>query len=304
MKTNEQFIQEASIKNPNIEILGTYQGCKIKILCRCKICGNEWLVTPTNILSGKGCPNCRVIKSYQHTKKDTKKFIEAAKKVHGDRYDYSKVNYVNAKTKVEIVCPVHGSFWQIPRFHIQGNGCPRCNGGIKYITSDFINKAKSIHGDKYDYSKVDYVNTITPVKIICSKHGEFQQTPRDHIAGCGCPMCKSSKGEILVSQILKDLNIQYISQYTLKHKINNKKVIVDFVIKVNNTYAIIEYNGIQHYQSVIHFGGEEIFKQQVIRDNGLRELCKQYDVPLLEISYQNPPDEVNTLVTDFCKQLQ
>ena len=108
----------------------------------------------------------------------TYEFIEKAKKVHGDKYDYSKVEYVNSRTKICIICPQHGEFWQTPNAHLMKEGCPKCKGENvskvnRRTTNEFIEKAKKVHGDKYDYSKVDYKNNSTKVCIICPIHGEF-----------------------------------------------------------------------------------------------------------------------------------
>lgn len=119
----------------------------------------------------------------------TEEFIERAKKIHGDTYDYSKVNYKNTKTKVTIICPIHGEFEQTPDKHLLGHGCYMCSKNRKKDTNEFIKRAREIHGDKYDYSKVNYTNNVTPVIIICPKHGEFYQTPHTHLAKKGCPMC-------------------------------------------------------------------------------------------------------------------
>ena len=119
----------------------------------------------------------------------TEEFINKAKQIHGDKYDYSKVEYINNQTKVCIICPKHGEFWQIPSSHLIGIGCPKCSGTKKLTTEEFISKAKQVHGDKYDYSKVEYVNAKTKVCIICPEHGEFWQTPSSHTQKKGCPFC-------------------------------------------------------------------------------------------------------------------
>ena len=125
-------------------------------------------------------------------KLSTEQFIEKARRIHGDKYDYSKVEYVNNHTKVCIICPEHGEFWQTPNSHIsQRQGCPRCYGNKKYTTEEFIEKAKKIHGDKYDYSKVEYVNNFTKVHIICPEHGEFLESPQHHLEGHGCKKCSN-----------------------------------------------------------------------------------------------------------------
>lgn len=127
-------------------------------------------------------------------------FIERARKVHGDKYDYSKVEYKNNKTKVCIICPIHGEFWQLPCDHLSGNGCKEC--GVDKRTKEktktleqFITDARKIHGDKYDYSKVNYVDAHTKICIVCPIHGEFWQKPYAHLNGQDCPLCvhKSTK---------------------------------------------------------------------------------------------------------------
>jgi len=120
----------------------------------------------------------------------TNTFISKATIIHGDRYNYSKVVYVNAKTKVTIICKEHGEFTQTPSNHLSNFNCHKCSNNFKLDTYNFIKKAKKIHGDRYDYSKVEYFNTDTPVIIICKEHGEFKQIPNFHInRKCNCPKC-------------------------------------------------------------------------------------------------------------------
>ena len=127
----------------------------------------------------------------------TSKFIEQAKSIHNNKYDYSKVVYHNTKSKVCIICPEHGEFWQTPCHHLENHGCPYCYNEKRHHqkkTLDkekFIQRANKIHNNKYDYSKVEYINYHTKVCIICPEHGEFWQTPANHIfgSGKGCPKC-------------------------------------------------------------------------------------------------------------------
>jgi hypothetical protein len=117
-------------------------------------------------------------------------FINKSKSIHDDKYDYSLVDYKNSKTKVNIICKLHGVFEQIPNKHINiKRGCPTCGGTKKLTTNEFIEKSINIYGDKYDYSLVDYVNSHIKVKIICSTHGVFEQMPYSHLNGNGCPVC-------------------------------------------------------------------------------------------------------------------
>jgi predicted nucleic acid-binding Zn-ribbon protein len=128
----------------------------------------------------------------------TEEFIKRAKKIHGDKYDYSKTEYINRRTKVCIICTKHGEFWQGPYEHITGQNCPKCSK--EYVDSlqkkkaqnasiFFERKAKLIHGNKYDYSKVHYINALSKVELVCPNHGSFYMRPNDHLNGNGCPKC-------------------------------------------------------------------------------------------------------------------
>ena len=128
-------------------------------------------------------------------------FIEKANKKHSDKFVYSKTEYVNARTKVTIICPTHGEFQQTPNNHLRTHGCPDCEKRKRsWTTQEFIEKANKKHSDKFVYSKTEYVNYITKVTIICPTHGEFQQTPVNHLRGKGCLDCmKRRRREALTS---------------------------------------------------------------------------------------------------------
>lgn len=128
-------------------------------------------------------------------KKTTEEFISEAIEIHGETYNYSNVEYVNQLTEVCIICSEHGEFWQKPKNHLKGYGCPKCGRdkirkNRKLSTEDFIEKSKKLHGDFYDYTKVKYEDVGTEVCIMCPTHGEFWQKPCHHLAGCGCPKCR------------------------------------------------------------------------------------------------------------------
>lgn len=117
-------------------------------------------------------------------------FVERSKKIHNNKYSYNNSNYINTKNKIDINCPIHGIFHQLPEKHLAGKGCPKCNPSNKLSSDDFINRAIKIHGDLYSYDNVSYTNTTTKVKIFCKKHsGHFEQMPREHLAGKGCQIC-------------------------------------------------------------------------------------------------------------------
>ena len=149
-------------------------------------------------------------------RKNTSEFIIDAINVHGDKYNYTLVEYSNAITKVKIICKEHGMFEQTPNSHLNGNGCRYCNGGYQLNNNIFIKKSKNIHGNKYDYSLVNYKNSHNKIKIICPIHKVFEQTPNSHLNGCGCPIC----GDIKSAEKQTISNDEFISH---SNKIHNNK---------------------------------------------------------------------------------
>lgn len=128
-----------------------------------------------------------------YNKRTVEEFIELSNSIHDNKYDYSKVNYINNKTKITIICKEHGEFEQKPEHHLRGSGCPACKNCMRLNTNTFIKKSEKIHNNKYNYSNVEYKNNKTLVDIICSIHGHFLQRPDSHLRGIGCPLCGQIK---------------------------------------------------------------------------------------------------------------
>jgi|TARA_R110000823_G_C15573233_1_gene462053 hypothetical protein len=128
-------------------------------------------------------------------KKRGDKFLQRAKDVHGDKYDYSKFQYVSVHKKVIIKCKIHGKFKQKLSSHYNGQGCPDCSHTKKLTNKEFITRAKEKHDDQYDYSNTNYINAHTKVKIRCKTHDlEFNQLARNHLKGqTGCKICSINK---------------------------------------------------------------------------------------------------------------
>ena len=195
-KTTLQFIEEAtSIHGNTFDYSKTiYEKCDENIIIICKKHG-EFQQTPGKHLVSKICCHlCLLNEIGKWNSSNTNTFIEASNKIHGDKYDYSKVNYIKAIEKVIIVCKTHGDFDITPNSHLNGSGCYHC-GKISMkqkqtlTKEEFIKKSIEVHGNIYDYSKVDYVNNCTVVIIICKKHSVFEQTPQGHLSGRGCIKC-------------------------------------------------------------------------------------------------------------------
>ena len=163
-----------------------------------------------------------------------------------------------------------------------GQICPKCNTNNK-IKIDCISDFRYVHGNKYDYSLVDYIIGSSKVKIICKKHGMFEQTPNSHYKGSGCPNCKLSKGEERIQFLLK--NIEFVIQKTYDDCLSpiGSKLKFDFYLPEYN--MCIEYDGRQHFMPVKYFGGEEQFTKQKINDNIKNNYCKLNNINLLRIPY-------------------
>jgi len=157
----------------------------------------------------------------------TAEFIIKAKEIHGDKYNYSKTNYVNCRTNVIITCIQHGDFFQRPNDHIYNkSGCIKCSGTKKLSKDEFVSNSVKTHGDIYDYSLVKYIDNKEKVKIICKNHGVFLQTPNAHISQkCGCPKC-AGRGRTTEDFIVAAKNIHANRyDYSLSEYVNiNLKV--------------------------------------------------------------------------------
>ena len=162
-----------------------YINNKTKVCIICPEHGEFWQKPESHIIKKRGCPYCGGT-----AKLTLNDFKRKSDEIHKYKYDYSKVEYVNYETKVCIICPEHGEFWQTPHGHLNGQGCPYCGGTVKLTTQDCIKRAKEKHFNKYDYSNFIYNGYDVKSCIICPEHGEFWQTPHVHLLGCGCPKCR------------------------------------------------------------------------------------------------------------------
>jgi hypothetical protein len=216
---------------------------KIIIICKEH---REFKQAPASHLVGSGCNKCGILSTSQKNSSNTEEFIKKAIEINGDKYDYSKVNYINTNTKVIIICKKHGEFYQLTISHINGAGCSKCNGGCKLTTPEFIKKARDIHGDKYDYSKVEYKKSNTNVIIICKKHDYFLQQPNNHLNGQNCPNCRISNHSkkqiewLTCMSIFYKINIQH-AEHLGEYKIPHTKYKADGYCKETNT--VYEFHG-------------------------------------------------------------
>jgi len=222
-------------------------------------------------------------------KKNINYFIEKAKEIHGDKYDYSQAEYTHSHSKIEIICPIHGSFWQKACSHLEGFGCKECNIEKKR-NHNYIEKAKEIYGDKYDYSKItSYKNNSTKYEIICKKHGSFFLTLRDHVnKKIECPFCMNenayTKGEEKIKHFLEKNNIKFIYQKKFDDCKKIKNLFFDFYIEGKNT--VIEYDGEQHFFEKSFNQGKHNLAITQERDNIKNNYCFDKKIKIIRISFK------------------
>lgn len=291
--TKEEFIRRAKL------IYGDYYNyskvvyvdSKTKVIIICTEHG-EFEQIPDSHLKGNGCWKCGVKKRSLTNLTTQEEYINKLKNKYTN-LNFDKTIFKNTREKVISTCLVHGDFYQRADLLLSGHGCQKCSNVIRgnklskihsSNKQEFIEKAKVIHGDKYGYDKVNYINSWTKVCIICPKHGEFLQIPNAHLTNKqGCPICKSSKGELVIKEILDKHNIKFIQEY----RIPDEKYLFYYDFYLPELNILIEFHGRQHYEYVKYFHKNyNGFEQQRLRDTWKIDLAKMKKIPLLEFNHK------------------
>jgi very-short-patch-repair endonuclease len=247
-----------------------YTGIDNKIIIICKLHGEFEQSPDCHINRQNGCKKCALINNGNNHMITTEEIIQRANKIHGNKYDYSKVKYTGIYCKITIICKLHGEFEQSANSHIRGNGCTECVKTI-WSTEKFIEKAKEKHGNKYDYSKVNYLSCDKNVVILCKTHNSFNQTPYNHLKGNGCPYCVN-KTEAKIFEQLQPLYPYILTQFKQEWCKKLKHLPFDFVIPEYK--IIIELDGPQHFQQISNWSSPEEqfendkYKEKCANDNG------------------------------------
>ena len=291
--TNEEYKQLVIAKHGDKYDLSNveYKGMRDYVTAICPIHG-EFKINAYDFVNKRGCGKCGIEerskitrgikKEFKHRSKlTTEEFIRKAKEVHGDKYDYSKVEYINNKTKVCIICPLHGEFWQNPFSHLKGHNCGKCGSKStaktqSYTTETFIEKAKEVHGDKYDYSSTCYKGCYEKVDIICPIHGKFSQKPSSHIYGHGCPQCANE----YISSLIVSSTEEFIEKARKIHRFEN------------NDYSKVIYKGAKIPVTIICENGHEY--QQMPNKHLYGHGC-----PYCTKNISNPEKEITEFIKSF-----
>jgi len=296
-----------------------YVSSNKKVCIICPVHGEFWQIASSHTWSGQGCQKCGNAKRAKTQTRDQYDFITQAKKLHNDKYDYSKVEYKGCKVKVCIICPVHGEFWMMPNSHCRGShpaGCPRCKGLYKPL-NEVLDEFKVVHGDKYDYSKVEYKGCKVKVCIICPVHGEFWLTPNNHASGkIGCSKCCESKGERKIRMWLEKNKIEYEREKSFDGCVavdGRRRMRFDFYIPKND--ICIEFDGIQHFEEGINIKllgrrcvgrflcNHKMWLNISHRDNVKNQFCLKNNIKLLRISYKQLY-QIDNILSQFLKGIE
>lgn len=257
-----------------------------KITIICPIHG-EFKQSIFGHLNGYGCNKCGCETTASKTSLTQEEAINRLIDIYGNKYDYSKVNFINTKKKIILICPIHGEVEVNAYLAFKGCGCPKCNKEASYkkmmITNEkWIERAKKIHNGRYDYSLTEYNGYYSKVKIICPIHGEFEQTAYDHLQGKGCPKCKLSKMEKEWMDYLEDNNINYVSQYTPNFLRNGRSQLsIDIYLADYNIG--IECQGIQHFKYIKFFDRDKT-NSLAKRDKIKKQSCENNNLKLFYFS--------------------
>lgn len=288
--TTESFIEAARNTHGDYYDYSevNYVNAKTKVRIICPKHG-PFEQIPSNHLKGVRCPHCGGEIGGQKIASNTDEFIRKATAIHGDKYDFSKVNYTVSVDKVLVICKKHGEFWMTPQNILAGHGCPVCAGNIQLDTEEFIRRSNEIHDGIYDYCKTEYVNNHEKVCIIChqknrygKEHGEFWQSPASHMKGVGCPKCSSSHLEKQMRSFLGHNGLLFEEQQSFDWLVDDGHMYLDFFIP---DYGVaVECQGIQHFEAFEVWGGEDGLKERQYHDALKKKLCIEHGIEIIYFS--------------------
>lgn len=291
-KNNKEFLEEVrSLVNDEYTFIDYYVNNTTKLKVVHNKCGHEYKVTPRDFLSGRRCPNCKNKRISKSNTLTNDEFMKMLNKVLEPEYKVLN-EYKNAKTKLKVKHEKCGLIYKAaPHKLLNGRRCPVCvfkDMGEKRSKPHnvFVEEVNETVGKEYEVLG-EYKNNRTKILMKHIKCGdEFYITPDSFLRGSGCPKCKESWGEKEITKILKKYKILNIPQYKFDDCIYKDKLRFDFaLIKNNKVICLVEYQGIQHYEPVDIFGGEEIFLIQQEKDCIKRQYANNNKIPLIEIPY-------------------
>lgn len=286
-KTTNYFDIVNNIHNNFYIYNDDYKDTRTKIKITCPIHG-DFYKYPHHHKNGDGCCECKKEQKFKEKWEETK---IKANKIHKNKFDYSISNYNGYHNNIDIICPIHGKFTTTVVIHLNGYDCKKCTIDTQRKShTQFIFEASNTHNYYYDYPQ-EYIDSHSEITIICPIHGEFKQSPHNHLHNTqGCPKCNRSNGEIKIENILLKNNIPYQIEQRFKDCKYKQSLPFDFYLPNHN--MCIEYDGEQHFRANENWGGEKALKLQQIKDKIKDKYCKDNNIKLLRIRYDENTEEV------------
>ncbi len=302
-KVNKKF--KNALSTELVEDANSKNGYKVTLICKLH---GSFTKNIYDILNGGkyGCPICNRAHANDWHKTTINDFIQQAKKIHKNYYDYSLVDFKTLGNMITIICPKHGEVKIIAGNHLGGRKCRKCANELIHIQQrnsidDILNRFKKIHQGRYDYSKVNYKGMWHKVEIVCSDHGSFWMVAVDHISGNGCPKCSMSSLEAMTEEWLKNNKYNYVYQYKDDRCRIQKPLPFDFgILEKDNTLSfLIECQGIFHYKPVY---SEKDFNRIKNSDKVKKNFCKNNNIPLIQLPYWEFNHNFDSYITNIVQE--
>lgn len=292
MKTADEYVEELSYKNPTTQLVGEYKGTDTPTEHYCSIHNIVWDARPSNILHGKGCQQCKSEKIANGLRKSESEYvIELSSKNPNIEL---RGTYVNSITPVEHYCNKHDVFFNItPISALKGCGCRQCSAeklraALLKTREEYLCELKEANPSILLVGEYVGANINTLHKcLVCGC--EWSVRPNNVLHGCGCPSCNQSKGEQKVKLWLEQNSISFTPQKKFEDCCDKRPLPFDFYLDSFN--ICIEYQGIQHYESVDAFGGTESLEYTQYHDKIKKDYCELNDILLICIPYWEDVNE-------------
>ena len=296
--SQEEYVERVGYVNPNVEVLGEYINISVPILHKCKIHDIVWMTSPNTILLGCGCYKCKSERISDKNRMEEYEYRDRLSRINPNIMAIDK--YQDSKTQILHKCLIHNFVWRTsPASVLQGCGCPKCKSEkigdkLRKTHDEYVLELKNINPN---IMVIDiYVDIKTPIMHKCLIDGyTWKTTPASILSGTGCPKCNESKMERETSFWLDHNNILYERYMKFDGCVDQRQLSFDFYLPEFNTN--IECQGIQHYEPIEYFGGEEAFKIQQRHDAIKRQYCLDNNIELLEIPYwENVENALNNFL--------
>lgn len=281
--STKEFIDRMSTVNPSVAVIGEYINAKTKIKVKGTVCGHEWMVTPSDLLRGHGCPKCRYINNSNRMRKSNDQFIQELRRINPDIEPLD--TYQTSQIPIRVRCKVCAYEWQVkPNTLMNGSGCAQCAGLRKKTTDEFITELSSKNSNVVVLGK--YRNNRAKIRVRCLNCGhEWNPSPKSLLMGRSCPEC-SKVGTSFMEQFILAAFVKVLGDEQVVNR-NKDAIGLELDIFIPSKLLAIEPGS--------WFRHEENFE----RDKQKRSVAKKVGIRLITI-YDSYPERKSKPYEDDC----